>query len=157
METRHRALFAGSFDPFTKGHENIVKRALSLMDEVVIGIGVNDSKHCLLSAEERLSMIAAHYAHEPRVKVATYMNLTVDFAQEVNATCIIRGVRSVKDFEYEENMAEVNRRLTGIDTVLLFTEPGLGCVSSSVVRELIRYGKDVTEFLPEGMELKKEL
>ncbi|MDO4215215.1 MAG: pantetheine-phosphate adenylyltransferase [Bacteroidales bacterium] len=155
MEIKHRALFTGTFDPFTKGHENIVKRSLLLMDEVVIGIGVNDSKRCLLSAEERLRMISEHYANEPRVKVAIYKNLTVDFAKEINATCIIRGLRCVKDFEYEESMAEVNRRLTGIDTLLLFTEPEYNCVSSSAVRELISYGKDVTEFLPEGMELKK--
>lgn len=154
METKHRALFTGTFDPFTKGHENIVRRALNLTDEVVIGIGVNEGKRCLYSVDERLRMISELFAKEPRVRVMVYNGLTVDFAKEIDAQCIIRGLRCVKDFEYEESMAELNRRLTGIDTILLFTEPQYNCVSSSMVRELIGYGKDVSQFLPEGMKLK---
>lgn len=153
METKHRALFTGTFDPFTKGHENIVRRALKLTDEVVIGIGVNEGKRCLYTVDERLRMISDLFADEPRVCVKVYNGLTVDFAKEIDAQCIIRGLRCVKDFEYEESMAELNRQLTGIDTILLFTEPQYNCVSSSMVRELISYGKDVSQFLPEGMKL----
>ena len=126
-----KAVFPGSFDPFTLGHHSIVKRALSFMDEVI----------------RRL------YADEPRVKVEAYSGLTVDFAREQAAEFIIRGIRTVKDFEYEEGIADINRKLTGIETLFLFTEPELASVSSSVVRELLHYGKDVSMFLPEGMEL----
>lgn len=155
MEIRHRALFTGTFDPFTKGHENIVRRAVLLTDELIIGIGKNEMKHCLYSVEERLQMISELFADEPKIKVLSYSGLTVDFAKEINAQCIIRGLRCVKDFEYEESMAELNRQLTGIDTLLLFTEPQFNCISSSMVRELISYGKDVSQFLPEGMKIKK--
>jgi len=153
MKIKHKALFTGTFDPFTRGHQNIVERTLNLMDEVVIGIGVNDSKRCLFSLEKRLEMITKLYENEPRVKVATYRGLTVDFAKEINATCIVRGLRCVKDFEYEESMADINRRLNGIETLLLFTLPNFNSVSSSIVRELIGYGKDVSEFIPKGMKL----
>ena len=153
MKIKHKALFTGTFDPFTKGHQNIVERSLNLMDEVVIGIGVNDSKRCLFSLEKRLQMITKLYENEPRVKVATYQGLTADFAKEINATCIVRGLRCVKDFEYEESLADINRRLNGIETLLLFTFPQFSSVSSSIVRELIGYGKDVSEFLPDGMKL----
>lgn len=155
MEIRHRALFTGTFDPFTKGHENIVRRAVLLTDELIIGIGKNEMKHCLYSVEERLQMISELFADDPKIKVLSYSGLTVDFAKEINAQCIIRGLRCVKDFEYEESMAELNRQLTGIDTLLLFTEPQFNCISSSMVRELISYGKDVSQFLPEGMKIKK--
>lgn len=155
MEIRHRALFTGTFDPFTKGHENIVRRAVLLTDELIIGIGKNEMKHCLYSVEERLQMISELFADDPKIKVLSYSGLTVDFAKEINAQCIIRGLRCVKDFEYEESMAELNRQLTGIDTLLLFTEPQFNCISSSMVRELISYGKDVSQFLPVGMKIKK--
>lgn len=143
------ALFAGSFDPFTKGHKSIVDRALSTFaDEVVVAIGVNYNKKSMFSIEERVEVIKAVYSDEPRVRVETYEGLTTDFATKTGATCLLRGVRSVKDFEYERDIAEMNKRLSGIETVLLFTEPEYACVSSSVVRELMSYGKDVTEFMP---------
>lgn len=150
MITMNRtALFAGSFDPFTKGHKSIVNRALeSVADEVVIAIGVNYGKKYMFSLDERLAAIKAVYAQEPRVKVEAYEGLTTDYAKAIGASFLLRGVRSVKDFEFERDIAEVNRRLTGIETVLLFTEPELACVSSSVVRELMSYNKDVKEFLP---------
>ena len=148
-----KAIFPGTFDPFTLGHHSIVKRTLAFMDEVIIGIGYNDQKHCLLPIEKRLESIRKVYADEPRVKVLAYSGLTVDFAQEQGAEFMVRGIRSVKDFEYEENIADINRKLSGIETIFLFTEPELSAVSSSVVRELLRYGKDVSAFLPEGMEI----
>jgi pantetheine-phosphate adenylyltransferase len=148
-----KAIFPGSFDPFTLGHHSIVKRALSFMDEVIVGIGINEGKRSLIPVEKRVDMIRRLYAYEPRVKVEAYSGLTVDFAREQAAEFIIRGIRTVKDFEYEEGIADINRKLTGIETIFLFTEPELASVSSSVVRELLHYGKDVSMFLPEGMEL----
>ena len=148
-----KAIFPGTFDPFTLGHHSIVKRTLAFMDEVIIGIGYNDQKHCLLPIEKRLESIRKVYADEPRVKVLADSGLTVDFAQEQGAEFMVRGIRSVKDFEYEESIADINRKLSGIETIFLFTEPELSAVSSSVVRELLRYGKDVSAFLPEGMEI----
>ena len=148
-----RALFPGSFDPFTAGHHSIVKRTLALVDEVIVGIGFNEGKKGFLPLEKRLEMIRALYADESRVKVLPYSGLTVDFAKEQEADVIVRGIRSVKDFEYEEGIADINRKLTGIETIFLFTEPELTSVSSSVVRELLHYGKDVSAFLPEGMEI----
>ncbi len=148
-----KAIFPGTFDPFTLGHHSIVKRALAFMDEVIIGIGINENKRCLLSVEKRVESIQKLYADEPKVKVLAYNGLTVDFAQQQGAEVIIRGIRTVKDFEYEESIADINRKLSGIDTVFLFTEPEYSAVSSSVVRELLHYGKDVSAFLPEGMEI----
>ena len=148
-----KAIFPGSFDPFTLGHHSIVKRALSFMDEVIVGIGINEGKRSLIPVEKRVDMIRRLYADEPRVKVEAYSGLTVDFAREQAAEFIIRGIRTVKDFEYEEGIADINRKLTGIETIFLFTEPELASVCSSVVRELLHYGKDVSMFLPEGMEL----
>ena len=140
-------------DPFTLGHHSIVKRALTFMDEVIIGIGINESKRSLLSVEKRIESIRNVYADEPRVKVLAYSGLTVDFAREHGVEVIIRGIRTVKDFEYEEGIADINRKLSGIETVFLFTEPEYSAVSSSVVRELLHYGKDVSAFLPKGMEV----
>ena len=148
-----KAIFPGSFDPFTLGHHSIVKRALSFMDEVIVGIGINEGKRSLIPVEKRVDMIRRLYADEPRVKVEAYSGLTVDFAREQGAEFIDRGIRTVKDFEYEEGIADINRKLTGIETIFWFTEPELASVSSSVVRELLHYGKDVSMFLPEGMEL----
>ena len=148
-----KAIFPGTFDPFTRGHHSIVKRSLTFMDEVIVGIGINEGKHCLLPVEKRVEMIRQLYADEPRVKVMAYSGLTVDFAKEQEAGFIVRGIRSVKDFEYEEGIADINKKLSGIETIFLFTEPELSSVSSSVVRELLHYGKDVSMFLPEGMEI----
>ena len=143
------AIFAGSFDPFTIGHKNIVDRALeSVADEVIIAIGINYEKKYMFSIEERLEAIRKTYQEEPRVRVETYEGLTTDFAKRVGASFLLRGVRSVKDYEFEHDMAEVNHRLTGIETVLLFTDAKYSCVSSSIVRELISYHQDVKDFLP---------
>jgi pantetheine-phosphate adenylyltransferase len=144
-----KALFAGSFDPFTKGHQNIVDRALqSVADEVVIAIGINKDKHHALSCEERLLAIRQLYKDNPHVQVEAYEGLTIDYAKSIGADFLLRGVRSVKDFEFERDMAEVNKRLTGIETVLLFTAPEYACISSSVVRELMSYNTNVNDFLP---------
>lgn len=149
MENNKRiALFAGTFDPYTCGHHAIVQRALSMFDEVVVAIGCNMGKQVMLSIEERMEAITQLYAEEERVRVAVYDGLTTDFARTIGASCLLRGVRSVKDFEYERDLADINLRIAGIETVLLVSEPRYSAVSSSVVRELLSYGKDVTEFLP---------
>lgn len=148
-----KAIFPGTFDPFTIGHFSVVKRALTFMDEVVIGIGINDSKRTWFPTEKRVEMISKLYADEPRIKVASYSGLTIDFARECGARFIVRGIRTVRDFEYEETIADINRKMAGIETILLFTEPELTSVSSTIVRELLQFGKDVSPFLPEGMKL----
>ncbi len=148
-----RAIFPGTFDPFTVGHESIVKRALTFMDEVIIAVGVNEAKQAHLSVQNRVESIIQFYKDNPRVKVCSYNTLTVDFAKLVDAQFIVRGIRTVKDFEYEESIADVNRKLTGIETILLFTEPELSCISSTVVRELLAYGKDISRFIPKGFKL----
>lgn len=148
-----RAIFPGTFDPFTIGHFSVVQRALTFMDEVVIGIGINESKRTWFPTSKRVAMISKLYAGEPRIKVKSYTGLTVDFAKEEQAGFIIRGIRTVHDFEYEETIADINRKLAGIETILLFTEPELTSVSSTIVRELLQYGKDVTPFLPEGLDI----
>lgn len=142
------AIFPGSFDPFTIGHYDVVMRGLNIFDEIVIGIGHNNQKQSTFTLEERLQTIEQVFAHEPRVKVKTYEGLTIDFAMSQKAQCILRGVRSVQDFEYERNIAEANRQLSGIETVLLYTRPEYAHISSSLVRELYSYNKDITPYLP---------
>ncbi len=149
------ALFPGTFDPFTLGHYSIVERALPLFDRIVVAVGVNNQKRTLFSEEERLDCIRSLYCGNDRVDVVSYNGLTVDAARNCGAQFIVRGVRMIQDFEYEKNLAVVNRELTGIETVFLYTLPELGHVSSSIVRELISYGKDVTDLLPRGMVLPK--
>ena len=141
-------IFTGSFDPYTIGHDDILRRALPLFDHIVIGIGVNERKSYMQSAEERMKTIKAIYADEPKVEVKTYNDLTIDFARRENASYIIKGVRSVKDFDYERDQADINRQLSGVETLLLYADPRYSAVSSSMVRELIHFGQDVSRFLP---------
>lgn len=150
------ALFPGTFDPFTIGHESLVRRGLLLMDEIIIAIGVNESKKSFFSLEKRLAMIREVYAGEPRVRVECYGSLTIDFAKKCGANFILRGIRSVIDFEYEKTIADMNRAVSGIETFVLFTEPSLTHISSTLVRELLRYGRDVSCFIPKGMVVVEE-
>ena len=147
------AIFPGSFDPFTVGHESIVRRALPLFDRFVIAIGVNADKRSFMTMEQRKSWIERVFEAEPKVEVVTYNGMTVDIAKEVGAQFIVRGVRLIQDFENEKHLAEVNRDLTGIETILLYTLPEYSHISSSIVRELFKYGQDVSAYLPKGMEL----
>lgn len=142
------AIFVGSFDPFTIGHDSIVRRSLPLFDRLIIGVGVNIGKRYMLSAKERVDAIRRIYSDEPRISVEQYSGLTVDFADSVGAQFIVKGVRTVKDFEAEREQADINRRLTGIETIVLFALPGMDSVSSSVVRELKNFGRNVDSFLP---------
>ncbi|MDH6308254.1 pantetheine-phosphate adenylyltransferase [Dysgonomonas sp. PFB1-18] len=151
---KKKAIFPGTFDPFTIGHHSLVKRSLELVDEIVIAIGKNEAKKSFFSLDSRIEMIELLYSNEPRIAVDTYDNLTVDYAKNINANFIIRGIRSVNDFEYEKTIADMNRKISGVETVILFTEPELTHISSTIVRELLRFGHDVSQFLPEGMVLK---
>lgn len=141
-------IFVGSFDPFTIGHKSVVDRVLPLFDRVVIGVGVNERKQYMLTTEERVAAIRQLYAGDERVVVESYSDLTVDFAQRHGAQFVVKGVRNVRDFEYERDQADINRRLTGLETLLIYAEPGLDSVSSSVVRELNHFGKDTSMFVP---------
>ncbi|MDR2385151.1 MAG: pantetheine-phosphate adenylyltransferase [Tannerella sp.] len=143
-----KAIFPGSFDPFTTGHYALVKRALAFTDEIVIAIGVNIEKKMMFTVEERIENIRLIYNNNPRVQISVYENLTADFAKEINADYILRGVRNITDFEYEKNMADINRKLAGIETVILFSEPEYGYVSSNLVRELKKFDKDITSLIP---------
>ena len=116
-----RAIFPGTFDPFTIGHYSVVTRTLTFMDEVIIGIGINENKNTYFPIEKRVEMIRKLYQNEPRIKVMSYDCLTIDFAQQVGAQFIVRGIRTVKDFEYEETIADINRKLAGIETILLLS------------------------------------
>ena len=142
------AIITGSFDPFTIGHFDIVSRALPLFSRIVIGVGVNERKKYMQSAEVRCADIKRIFADEPKVEVKAYSDLTVDFARREGAIYIIKGVRSVKDFEYEREQADINRQLSGIDTLLLYSDPRYSSISSSMVRELIHFGQDVSPYLP---------
>ena len=142
-------ILVGSFDPYTIGHDSLVKRALPLFDKIVIGVGFNERKKYRQTTETRVETIREIYSGEKRIEVKQYNDLTVDFARREGAGFIIKGVRSVKDFEYEREQADINRQLTGIETVLFFAEAGMESISSSVVRELAHFGKDVRRFLPE--------
>ena len=146
---KRRAIFPGTFDPFTIGHDALVARALNIVDELYIAIGINTAKKTMLTLEERMERIATLYRDEPRIQVVCYEGLTTDFAQSLGAQFIIRGVRSTIDFEYERGIADVNRMLTGIDTLLLISEPQHAAISSSMVRELTHFGKDITPYLPQ--------
>lgn len=142
------AIFPGSFDPFTIGHHDIVMRALNLFDEIIIGIGHNYTKREIFPLCERLAAIQRIYDNEPRVRVEVYDGLTVDFAAQHNAQFILRGVRSTLDFEYERNIAEANKQLSGIETVLLYTRPEYAHISSTLVRDLHSHGKEISQYLP---------
>ena len=143
-----KAIFPGSFDPFTIGHYDIVKRGLTLFDEIVIAIGRNSTKKETFPIREREEAIRKIFKDEPRISVQIYDCLTVDFAREVGAQFILRGVRCVQDFEYERNMAEANKELGGIETILLYTRPEYAHISSTLVRDLYSYNKDVSAYVP---------
>ena len=143
------AIFPGSFNPFTKGHYDIVSRALTIFDKVVIGIGYNPDKPKPDDLQQRIELISAIYNNNERVEVEAYNDLTIDFAKRHDATAIVKGVRSVQDYEYERTQAEYNRLMSnGIETVILFADPQYASLSSSIVRTLKKFGKDVSDLLP---------
>ena len=149
------ALFVGSFDPFTIGHADIVDRTLKLFGRVVIGVGINPEKHYMLTKEDRINAIKSLDEGNNRVRVIGFNNLAVDLAQREKIDFIVKGVRSVKDFEYEREQAELNRRMTGIETILLYADPALAAISSSAVRQLDYFNKDISWMLPKAKKLIK--
>lgn len=151
-----KVIFPGSFDPFTKGHADLVARALQIFDQVVVAIGYNEHKPGWIPVQERVDALKALYANEPRVTVESYSCLTIDFAKQCGATAILRGIRTVADYEYEMQLADVNKQLSGIETLLLFANPQYSSVSSSMVRELTHFGKDIQPFLPIGLHYDKK-
>ena len=150
------AMYAGSFDPFTRGHADIVERGLMLFDRVIIAIGINESKRNLFSPDERLLQISRFYKEEPRVELYTYNGLTVSFAQEMGVRFLLRGDRSSTDMEYERTLADLNRHIADMETILLPASQLFTHISSTVVRELLHFGGDVSGFLPQGFSLSTE-
>lgn len=148
-QQRHIAFFAGSFDPFTRGHEDIVLRALAIFDEVIIAIGVNPAKKGFLTVEQRRQWIDACIGWHTGVRVVTFTGLAAQAAIEHGACCFVKGIRTMQDFEYEMQMAQTNHDLCGLDTTLLYTSPQLAHISSSLVRELHALGQDVRQYLPD--------
>ena len=148
----NKVIFPGSFDPFTIGHANLVYRAQRLFDEVIVAVGYNEQKHGWLPVEERVRALREYYKGNPKVRVESYTGLTVDFAQAQEARFILRGVRSVKDYEYELGIADINSRLADVETVVLLADPTISGISSSVVRELHHFGRDITTWLPQGLK-----
>lgn len=142
-----KLLFPGSFNPFTIGHEAIVERGLKLAETIVIAIGYNEKKN-IKNIEPALEEIRRYYAGNNRIEVTTYNGLTADFAKEIGADAILRAVRNFTDFEYEKNLAEINRSILGVETIILIADPQMSIISSSAVRELKANGYDVTKFLP---------
>lgn len=152
------AIFPGSFDPFTRGHAAIVEEALKLFDRVVIGIGNNPLKQGLLTVENRKRLIGDIYRDEPRVEVHVYTGLTGEFAEQMGAVAILRGVRNTSDFEYERTMEATNHRIyPEITTVMLFTPAAVADIASSTVREVLSFGRSVEEFLPAGIDITNYL
>lgn len=148
MTKQRIAIFPGSFDPFTLGHHSIVTRGLELFDKIIIAIGYNEQKRAAEDIDKRISAIKEIYGDNKNVEVISYSGLTVECAKRHDARFILRGVRNFIDFEYERNLAEVNRKIGNIETVMLFTLPEHSSISSSMVRELQHNGVDVSEFLP---------
>jgi pantetheine-phosphate adenylyltransferase len=143
------ALFPGSFDPFTNGHLDVVRRGTQLFDEVIIAIGNNSSKQRYLPVEQMIALIQGVFEQEPRVSVTSFKGLTAVYAREVGANFLLRGLRNTTDFEYENTIAQANRHLNpALETVFLITSPALAAISSTIIRELHRYGGDVRQFVP---------
>jgi pantetheine-phosphate adenylyltransferase len=143
------ALFPGSFDPVTKAHVDIVKRSVDLFDKLYIGIGHNSSKPGFLSVEKREQMLRAVFEEEPRIHIIAYEGLTVDFAKSIGAAYMVRGIRTVSDFEYEKAIAQMNHSLApDIESIFIVSKPGYSSISSTIVREVLRYGGDISQFIP---------
>ncbi len=145
-----KAVFPGSFDPITIGHEDIIRRGLDLFDEIVVAVGVNAIKRYQFSLEERLAFIQATFKDDPKIKVTTYQGLTVNFCKQINADFILRGLRNPADFEFEKAIAHTNRTLTEIETVFLLTASNKDFISSSIVRDVLRNQGDIKAFVPKG-------
>lgn len=141
------AVFPGSFDPFTKGHEAIVRKALCLFDEIIIAIGINSTKNYQFTLEKRTKHIASLFSSNEAVRIVSYQQLTVDLCKAEGASFIVRGLRDSKDFEYEKSIAHMNQALAGIETVFLLTNQEFGAISSSIIREIYKNNGDISKFV----------
>ncbi|HUH51285.1 MAG TPA: pantetheine-phosphate adenylyltransferase [Flavobacterium sp.] len=150
-----RAVFPGSFDPITLGHYDIIKRGVSLFDEVIVAIGVNASKNYMFTLEEREHFIKEAFKGDPKIRVVTYEGLTIDLCKRLDSDFILRGLRNPADFEFEKAIAHTNRTLSKIETVFLLTAASTSFISSSIVRDVIRNGGDYKQLVPESVVLKK--
>lgn len=150
------AVFPGSFDPITKGHEDIIHRAVPLFDEIIVAIGTNSSKKYMFSLERRLEMIRYTFRNDPKIRAETYLGMTVDYCKEVNATHLLRGLRTSADFEFERSIAHINQTLfPELDTVFLLSIQEYSAINSTIVRDILVNGGDVKRFVPEGLDLSK--
>ncbi|WP_291106678.1 pantetheine-phosphate adenylyltransferase [Flavobacterium sp. UBA6195] len=150
-----KAIFPGSFDPITNGHYDIIKRGVSLFDEVIVAIGVNAEKKYMFSLEDRKRFIEEAFKDEPKVKVITYSGLTIDLCKKEKADFILRGLRNPADFEFEKAIAHTNRVMSKIETVFLLTAARTSFISSSIVRDVLRNGGDISQLVPESVLVKK--
>ena len=146
---RKIAVFAGSFDPFTLGHQDIVQRALPLFDQIVIAMGVHSQKRYGFDAAKRLAGMEHLFKNQPKIKIISYKGLTADFCKKVKASCLLRGLRNTVDFEYEKNVAQFNENKSGIPTLFLMANPAYSHISSSLVREIIKNNGDIKALLPQ--------
>ncbi len=151
-----KAVFPGSFDPITLGHVDIIKRAIPLFDEIIIAIGVNAKKNYMFSIEQRMKFIGNAFFAEDKISVETYKGLTVDYCKQINADFILRGLRNPADFEFEKAIAQTNRKLSGIETVFLLTSAETSYISSSIVRDVMKNGGEVSELVPKSVPSKIE-
>lgn len=143
------ALFPGSFDPFTNGHLDVVRRGTRLFDQIIIAIGNNSSKQRYIPVDRMMQVIDRLFREEPKVSVQAYKGLTAEYAREVGANFLLRGLRNTTDFEYENTIAQANRHVNpSLETVFLITSPALAAINSSIIREIHRFGGDVSEFIP---------
>ncbi len=142
-----KGLFPGSFDPFTKGHEAIVLKAIHLFDEIYIGIGINSTKKYLFDTEKRIKHIKELFKSYPNVQVGTYQKLTVDYCKEIDASHIIRGLRNSSDFEYEKTIAHMNNAISGIETVFFLSDEKHSALNSSIIREMYNNKADISPFV----------
>ena len=149
-----RAIFPGSFDPITLGHTDIINRALPLFDEIIIAVGINTDKKYMFSLEERLTFIKESFINIPKIKVRSYSGLTIDFCKKTNADFILRGLRNPADFEFEKAIAQTNRKLSKIETVFLLTSSDTSFISSSIVRDVLRNGGDISSLVPKSVSKK---
>ncbi|PCE63485.1 pantetheine-phosphate adenylyltransferase [Sediminicola luteus] len=149
---KRKAIFPGSFDPITLGHVDIIQRGVTLFDELVIAIGINVQKKYMFEQEQRKAFVEETFAQIPNITVMTYEGLTVDFCKEIDAQFILRGLRNPADFEFEKAIAHTNRKLSEIETVFLLTSSGKSFISSSIVREVMRYGGDYSGLVPKAVK-----
>ncbi|MCX6296498.1 MAG: pantetheine-phosphate adenylyltransferase [Bacteroidetes bacterium] len=149
------AIFPGSFDPITKGHENILRRALPLFDEIIIAIGINSNKQSYFPIEQRQKWIKYVFENEPKVRIESYTGLTIEFCKKINAHFILRGLRTSADFEFEKSIAQNNKVMAPqIETIFILPIPELSAINSTIVRDIIRNGGDASPFVPKGIDLK---